>query len=123
MLPYEKKLKGNARALRKKMTPEEKKLWFTFLKRFPLSVKRQYTIKNYIVDFYIPARKTVIEIDGRQHLTPEHKEKDRLRDSDLSCLEINVLRYANKSINDNFSAVTNDILKHLGLKFEDLKPK
>ncbi|MBQ8915036.1 MAG: DUF559 domain-containing protein, partial [Clostridia bacterium] len=69
------------------------------------------------------ARKTVIEIDGRQHLTPEHKEKDRLRDSDLSCLEINVLRYANKSINDNFSAVTNDILKHLGLKFEDLKPK
>ena len=123
MLPYEKKLKGNARALRKKMTPEEKKLWFTFLKRFPLSVKRQYTIKNYIVDFYIPDRKTVIEIDGRQHLTPEHKEKDRLRDSDLSCLEINVLRYANKSINDNFSAVTNDILKHLGLKFEDLKPK
>ena len=122
MLPYNKNLNGNAKALRKDMTPEEKKLWFSFLKRLPCRVKRQFTIQNYIVDFYIASHKTVIEIDGRQHLVKEHKEKDEIRDSDLASLGIKVLRYRNESINNNFSAVTNDILKILGLTFNDLKP-
>lgn len=64
MLPYNKKLFGNARELRSNMTPEEKHLWYDFLKKLPVPVKRQYNIKNYIVDFYIPRFKTVIEVDG-----------------------------------------------------------
>ena len=123
MLPYNKKLGGNAKSLRKDMTPEEKKLWFNFLKRLPFRVKRQFGIQNYIVDFYIASRKIVIEIDGRQHLMKENKEKDEIRDSDLASFGIKVLRYNNESINYNFSAVTNDILKNLGLSFTDLKPK
>ena len=53
----------------------------------------------------------------------ENKEKDEIRDSDLASFGIKVLRYNNESINYNFSAVTNDILKNLGLSFTDLKPK
>ncbi len=50
---YNKNLVSNAQELRKNMTPEEKKLWYRFLKRLPVTVNRQKNIGNYIVDFYI----------------------------------------------------------------------
>ena len=67
MYPYNKKLVANAQTLRKNMTSEERHLWYDFLKKLPMPVKRQKNIENYIVDFYIPQVKTVIEIDGIQH--------------------------------------------------------
>ena len=73
MIPYNKKLVSNARTLRKNMTSEEKHLWYDFLKRLPYNVRRQHNIENYIVDFYIAEKKVVIEVDGRQHLSFEHK--------------------------------------------------
>ena len=121
MIPYNKKLVSNARELRKNMTPEEKHLWYVFLKRLPLNVKRQHNIENYIVDFYIAKNKAVIEIDGIQHTSSEHKEADRKRDEDLAKWGITVLRYSNDSIRKNFRVVTDDILKKLGLVYEDLK--
>ena len=60
MIPYNKKLGSNAKTLRKNMTPEEKHLWYDFLKRLPLTVRRQHPIENYIVDFYIAEKKIVI---------------------------------------------------------------
>ena len=122
MIPYNKKLVSNARTLRKNMTPEEKHLWYDFLKRLPLNVRRQHNIGNYIVDFYIAKKKIVIEIDGRQHLLPEHMEADEQRDEALSTWGITVLRYSNDNIRHQFNAVATDILKHLGLDFSDLKP-
>ncbi len=104
------------------MTPEEKHLWYDFLKRLPVNIRRQHNIENYIVDFYIAEQKIVIEIDGRQHLLPEHKEADEQRDAVMSSWGITVLRYSNDSIQNNFSAVTADILQHIGLTFSDLKP-
>jgi very-short-patch-repair endonuclease len=122
MIPYNKKLVPNARELRKNMTPEEKHLWYDFLKRLPLNVRRQHNIENYIVDFYIAERKVVIEVDGRQHKLPEHKEADAKRDAELASWDITVLRYSNESVRNNFGAVTSDILKNLGLNYLDLKP-
>ena len=122
MIPYNKKLVSNARALRKNMTPEEKHLWYDFLKRLPFNVRRQHNIENYIVDFYIAEKKIVIEVDGRQHLLSEHKEADRQRDTVLASWNITVLRYSNDNIRNNFNAVAADILKKLGLNFSDLKP-
>ena len=123
MIPYNKKLVSNARTLRKNMTPEEKHLWYDFLKRLPYNVRRQHNIENYIVDFYIAEKKIVIEVDGRQHLLSEHKEADEQRDAALSSWEIIVLRYSNDSIRNNFNTVAKDILKHLGLDHSDLKTK
>ena len=112
MLPYNKKLVKNAQNLRKNMTPQERKLWYNFLKDFPVTVHRQHNIGNYIVDFYIAEMKTVIEIDGLQHGDPELAEKDAARDADLAALGITVLRYSNQDINRNFTAVAEDILSH-----------
>ena len=103
------------------MTPEERHLWYDFLKKLPLNVKRQHNIGNYIVDFYIAEKKIVIEIDGRQHNLPENKQSDQTRDEFFSSWGITVLRYSNKNIHTNFREVTNDILQHLGLTFSDLK--
>ena len=50
------------------MTPAERKLWHKYLRQFPLPVYRQKPIDNYIVDFYIPKLKLVIEIDGETHI-------------------------------------------------------
>ena len=122
MIPYNKKLVSNARTLRKNMTPEEKHLWYDFLKRLPYNVRRQHNIENYIVDFYIAEKKIVIEVDGRQHLLSEHKEADEQRDAALSSWEIIVLRYSNDNIRNNFNSVGEDILKHLELNYRDLKP-
>ena len=121
MIPYNKTLTENAKALRKNMTPEEKHLWYDFLKSLPLTVRRQHNIENYIVDFYIAEKKIVIEVDGAQHLTEESKEADKKRDADLALWGLRVLRYSNESIRKSFTAVADDILKQLGLTFEDLR--
>ena len=121
MIPYNKKLVPNAQELRKNMTPEEKHLWYDFLKRLPFTVKRQHNIDNYIVDFYIPKKKIVIELDGVQHLMPKHIEADLKRDEVLAAWGIKVLRYSNKSVNENYRKVVEDILTHLSLSFSDLK--
>ena len=122
MIPYNKDLVPNAQALRKDMTREEKHLWYDFLRRLPFTVKRQHNIENYIVDFYIAKKKIVIEIDGRQHTSPEHKKSDELRDDALKKWDITVLRYSNDDIRKNFNAVATDILKKLDLTYSDLKP-
>ena len=117
---YNKKLTPSAQQLRKTMTPEEKHLWYDFLKKLPVTVNRQKTIGNYIVDFFISSRSIVIEVDGIQHETPEAKEKDILRDADLGKLGITVLRYKNSDVNRDFNCVCNDILKKLGLEVTDI---
>jgi len=112
---YNKKLVSTAQTLRKSMTAEEKHLWYDFLKKLPVTVNRQKNIGNYIVDFFIAANRIVIEIDGAQHWLPEHRAKDKKRDDDLQGLGITVLRYSNADINQNFSAVCEEILRALDL--------
>ena len=122
MIEYNKAFVENAKSLRKNMTPEEKHLWYDFLKRLPYTVHRQHNIENYIVDFYIAKKKIVIEVDGSQHLTDEMLKADKERDYELSKWGIKVLRYSNESIRNSFTLVARDILEILGLDFSDLKP-
>ena len=120
MFEYNKKLKENSKELRKNMTKEEKHLWYDFLKKLPVNVHRQKRIGNYITDFYIACKKTVIEIDGVQHSIEGWIEKDEERDRYLENLGIKVLRYSNIAVNKAFGDVCDDILKHIGLSFDDL---
>ncbi len=123
IIPYNKKYVSNARELRKNMTPEEKHLWYDFLKRLPYNVRRQHNIENYIVDFYIAEKKIVVEIDGIQHASIEHRRADEQRDNCLASWGIKVLRYSNESIKNNFFKVVTDILKKLELEYSDLQSK
>lgn len=120
MLPYNKKLVKNAQQLRKNMTPQERRLWYNFLKKLPFTIHRQHNIESYIVDFYIAEKKAVIELDGIQHRSPEHEEADKQRDEALAAWGVTVLRYSNKDINRNFTAVVEDILQRLDITPEEL---
>ncbi|MBQ8849681.1 MAG: DUF559 domain-containing protein [Clostridia bacterium] len=118
---YNKSYTKIARNLRKDMTPEERHLWYDFLKKLPITVHRQKNIGNYIVDFFISSKNTVIEIDGLQHDMPINKEADRQRDKDLNALGLTVLRYTNEDINKNFNIVCDDILTRLDIRADTLK--
>ncbi len=114
-MPYEYN-KSNiqyARDMRKHMTPEEKKLWYDFLKSLPYTINRQKAIGPYIVDFYCHRARLVIELDGAQHYECEAKEYDAKRDQYLEAQGIQVLRYANIVLHKNFEGVCLDIMKHI----------
>ena len=95
------------------MTPEEKHLWYDFLKTLPFTVNRQKNIGNYIVDFFIASKRIAIELDGRQHGEEETYVADKKRDADLNALGVTVLRYRNEDINTKFDFVCKDIMKYL----------
>ena len=110
------RLRKNAQKLRREMTKEERRLWYDFLKRLPLTVNRQKVIGPYIVDFYCASAKLVIELDGSQHYEEEGAASDRERDLALRQLGITVVRYSNDDINRNFDGVCADLLSRLDLQ-------
>jgi very-short-patch-repair endonuclease len=83
MLKYSPKLKANARQLRQNLTDSERVLWRRLRGKQLANVQfyRQKPIGPYIVDFYAPKAKLIIEIDGSQHFEEPQAEKDRERDA------------------------------------------
>lgn len=107
-------LTKNAQNLRRHMTKEELHLWCDYLRNLPVTVKRQRQIGKYIVDFYIPSARLVIEIDGGQHYDGgANQAHDEARTNYLNHLGIEVVRYTNLDIRNNFEGVCDDILSHL----------
>ena len=94
-----------AKTLRKNMTPWERKLWYEYLRNYPLRFQRQKAIGNYIVDFYCAKAKLVIELDGGGHYTPKQSEKDAFRTKELESMDLTVLRICNLDIDRNFRGV------------------
>ena len=94
-----------AKALRENMTPWEPKLWYEFLRTYPLRFQRQKAIGNYIVDFYCAKIGLVIELDGGGHYTAEQAEKDDLRTKNLENMNLTVIRICNRDIDRNFRGV------------------
>ena len=82
-LPYNPNLIDRAKELRKNLTPAEKKLWYDYLRNFKYRVLRQRPIDHFIVDFYCPSLKLVIEVDGDSHFTEEAEAADRERTQQL----------------------------------------
>lgn len=107
------KLTPTAQKLRRNMTKEERHLWYDFLRTLPVPVKRQKVLGRYIVDFYVPCAKLVIEIDGTQHFEVEGELKDKTRDEFLNEHGLTVLRYSNYDVNVNFDVVCQDIWNYL----------
>lgn len=107
-----------AKALRKNMTPWERKLWYDFLREFPVRFQRQKALGNYIVDFYCAKAGLVIELDGGGHLSAEQAKKDEQRTRDLETMNLTVVRICNLDIDRNFSGVcefNEQIVKNLSL--------
>ena len=99
----------NARRLRREMTPHERKLWYLFLRKYPVKFYKQRIIGNFIVDFYCASAKLVIEVDGSQHYEPQGMAHDTKRSDFLSALGLEVLRFSNRNIDKDFRAVCEQI--------------
>ena len=120
MIPikYKKALKGNATELRKNMTPEERKLWYEFLRQYPYQFRRQKPFGSFIADFYCARAKIVVELDGRQHLMEEVRWYDEERTAYLNSLGLEVIRIANKDIHKNFLTVCEYIDRKVKARIE-----
>ena len=94
-----------AQSLRKEMTPWERKLWYLFLKDYPIRFQRQKCIDNFIVDFYCYKEKIVIELDGGGHYEPEAEQYDQKRTEVLKDYGLKVLRFCNTDIDKKFYSV------------------
>ena len=104
-LPRNKNLKEKSKSLRNNATEEENRLWFTFLRKYPVQFNRQRIIGNYIVDFYCLKAKLVIEIDGSQHYEEDKIRYDERRTEYLESLGLKVLRFTNLDVKQNFYEV------------------
>jgi very-short-patch-repair endonuclease len=87
------------------MTTAEKKLWFGFLRGFQLRVLRQRPIGHYIVDFYCPNRKLVIEVDGDSHAAEDASKYDEERTAVLQGYGLTVIRFSNADVLHSFEEV------------------
>ncbi|GAB3037192.1 endonuclease domain-containing protein [Spirosoma pulveris] len=95
------------RELRKTPTPFESLLWER-LRNNQLNgrkFRRQHSIGVYILDFYCPAERLCVEVDGRVHKTAEAAVHDEIRDATLAQLDINTLHVNNYEVEEDIEAV------------------
>ena len=94
-----------AKTLRKNMTPWERKLWYDYLRNYPVRFQRQKAIGDYIADFYCAKARLVVELDGGGHFTPERRDADAVRTNALEAMGLTVLRISNLDVDRNFRGV------------------
>ncbi|MEG9545934.1 endonuclease domain-containing protein [Mannheimia sp. HC-2023] len=114
MKPYAKSLKPNSQTLRSTQTDAEKRLWYRVRSdQLGFRFYRQKPLLSYIVDFYCPKAKLVIELDGSQHYEPEHQTNDKIRDAELVSLGLTVLRFDNYRVMTEIDSVIEEIWLYL----------
>lgn len=109
-------LESRRKNLRQNLTPAEAALWSLLQankfkgKRF----RRQHSIENYIVDFYCPSEKLIIELDGQVHNNVIAGMNDEERDERLKSLGYKILRFENKLVFEHTEWVLGEIEKQFG---------
>ena len=106
---YNSKMKETARSLRKNMTRQEKHLWYDFLRDYPVKWYRQRSVDRFIVDFFCFKARLVIELDGSQHYTEDGMEYDSIRTDILEKYNLEMLRFTNLEVDENFRGVCETI--------------
>ena len=108
-LPYKHNLIVTAKSLRKNMTPQERHLWYDFLKNYPVRFQRQKAIGNFIADFYCHKANLIVEVDGSQHFTKKGCAYDLQRTEQLEEYAVAVIRFSDYDVNTNFYGVCSEI--------------
>ena len=108
------------RKLRREMTYTEKVVW-SVLRRKQLGVRflRQYSVDNYVIDFYSPEIKLALEIDGEVHDEVDVKINDAVREQHIESFGITILRLTNEEIEGN----PNKAFQKVEKKIDELKNK
>lgn len=121
---YNKNLKPVVKILQRNLTKPEKKLRFEFFKKFweieddensKIRIYKQRQIDNFIVDFYIPKLKMVIEVDWENHFNTDWIVYDEGRARILEWLGLRIIRFTNEEIMNNFDWVCRFLEKELGI--------
>jgi very-short-patch-repair endonuclease len=104
-----------AKKLRANTTPHERILWRA-LRELPTDgthFRRQAPIGPYIVDFFCPAKRLIIELDGGQHNEDETAHRDRERQEWLENEGYRVVRFWNSEVTADLEAVLERIYVEL----------
>lgn len=109
------KLKKKRREFRRNQTDAEKTLRARLRNKQFYGVKffRQYSMGEYILDFYCPLLKAAIELDGGQHAEDEQRNRDTIRTNYLQTHEITVLRFWNNDVLSNMEGVLEEMSTRL----------
>ena len=113
------------RELRRDLTPAEATLW-SLLKNSSLDgrkFRRQHSVGRYILDFYCPAEKLAVELDGEDHFMPWGITYDNERKRYLNRVGINVIRFENKDVFKHEEWVLNEIRKEFGWRRRELEER
>jgi very-short-patch-repair endonuclease len=122
MLRYSPRLKNKARSLRNNLTDAEQRLW-SHLRRKQLSgvqFYRQKPIGSYVVDFYAPAVRLVVEVDGSHHLEATQTKYDKRRTRYLEQMGLEVLRFDDLQVLTQTKSVMQKVFQIVTKKFSDL---
>ena len=103
-------LMTRAREMRQQMTPQERHLWYDFLRARPEHFRRQYVEGGFILDFYCVRYKLAIEVDGACHNNSQIADHDRIRTAYLQSKGIRVLRFTDTEVDRQFEGVCQRIL-------------
>lgn len=105
-------LTQRARALRRRQTPSETKLWQHLRAKRLENVKffRQYPVGPYIADFAAPNIRLIIEVDGGGHAELKQQAYDAERDAWFTAQEWRVLRIWSNEVEKNIEGVVEQIL-------------
>ena len=111
-LPRNKNLREIARENRKAGNLAEVLMWRELRKRqlLGLDFDRQRIIGNFIVDFYCPEKRTIIEVDGSSH--NDKVEYDKARDELLTAQELNIIHINAKDVLNNMDGVLEYLKEH-----------
>ncbi|MFO1430791.1 MAG: endonuclease domain-containing protein [Candidatus Competibacteraceae bacterium] len=104
-------LKPRRKALRSTMTPAEIKLW-QVLKHSQLDnlkFRRQHSIGPFIVDFYCPSARLIVELDGSTHDNETAWQRDEQRTAYLESLGLRIVRFENRDVIENLEGVLAEI--------------
>ncbi len=115
--------KFKRKILRNNMPNAEKVLWM-HLKNKQLKgykFRRQYSVDQYVIDFYCPKLKLAIEVDGDSHFTKDAQEYDRMREKQIESVGIKILRYSNLDVYNNLEGYCKQSLKKPPLTKEENK--
>ena len=120
-LPYDPRMKERVLKLRRNMTPMEKKLWFSYLRTYPVRIYKQRPIRSFVADFYCPKARLVIELDGPQHYTEEGKQYDAERSAVFEQYGVNVIRFSNEEVSAHFETVCEQIHRTIMDRMKELE--
>ena len=109
----------NAEQLRREMTPHERKLWYLFLRKYPVQIYKQRIIGRFIVGICCASASLVIELDGSQQDEPQGLADDAEGSPFLISLGLEVLRFSNRDIDRDFRGVCTQIDRIIQKRLQD----